>query len=131
MKTAYNEIVEFKDWLWEKFYEWRGKTTLGVTDFSAYLDIKQPTITAWMKGEYNPRGKNLVKLGEKYPDVYEVLGFVRLNEGELTMDQLLPEDRAALVAALAAAGLPVVSDADLERALVAFETHGIKVIRKH
>jgi transcriptional regulator with XRE-family HTH domain len=67
-------IVNFGEWIWEKFYEWRGKSTKGVSEFAKHLGVKQPTVSAWMKGEYGPRGENLKRIAEKYPDVYAVLG---------------------------------------------------------
>jgi transcriptional regulator with XRE-family HTH domain len=82
IKMRIIEFVTFKEWIWEKFYEWRGKTTRGVSEYAKYLEVKQPTVSAWMKGEYGPRGENLKKLAEKYPDVYDALGLPVPGNGD-------------------------------------------------
>jgi len=68
------DIVEFKEWFWDKFATWRGKSDKGITEFANFLGVKQPTVSSWTKGPYTPRGKNLALVAKVYPDVYEVLG---------------------------------------------------------
>jgi len=64
----------FQEWFWEKFEEWRRGTKNGPTAFARYLGIKQQYVSNWLDGKFKPRGKNIAKLAEKYPDVYEALG---------------------------------------------------------
>jgi transcriptional regulator with XRE-family HTH domain len=72
--SGYNNCVDFKQWIWNKFDEWRRGTTRGVTEYASYLGVNQPTVSAWLKGSYGPRGDSLRKLAKVYPDVYEVFG---------------------------------------------------------
>ena len=68
-------IVEFKDWFWEKFDEWRGKTVKGPTDFARYLGIRQQYVSNWLSGKYKPKSlEQIAKIAERFPEVYEVLG---------------------------------------------------------
>ena len=67
-------IVEFRDWLWGKFEEWRRGTTKGPAAFARYLGIKQQQVSAWLNGDYRPNLDGIAKLAERYPDIYEVLG---------------------------------------------------------
>ena len=69
------KIVDFKDWFWEKFDDWRGKTTNGPTAFARYLGIPQQHVSAWLQGKYKPKSaQHIAKVAEKYPEIYDVLG---------------------------------------------------------
>jgi hypothetical protein len=68
------DVVTFDKWLWGKFDDWRRGTTRGVTEFALYLDVSQPSMTRWLKGELSPSSKSIKKIAERYPDVYEAFG---------------------------------------------------------
>jgi transcriptional regulator with XRE-family HTH domain len=66
--------MQFKDWLWGKYDEWRKGTNRGVVEFAAYLGVKQPSLSGWLSGNYTPGAASLKKIAEIYPDVLEVFG---------------------------------------------------------
>jgi hypothetical protein len=59
--------VDFKDWLWGKFIEWRGSSINGPTAFARHLGVKQQQLSDWIAGKYQPKG------AAHYPDVYRAL----------------------------------------------------------
>lgn len=89
--------MEFKDWLWAKFEEWRRGSTKGPTAYARYLGVKQQLVSAWLNGDYQPRMDSIAKLAEKYPDIYEVLSV----DAPVDVSVLPPDDAASLKAALA------------------------------
>lgn len=77
------KLVDFKNWFWDKFEEWRKGTTNGPTAFARYLGIKQQLVSSWLDGKYKPRNaEHISLLYQKYPDVYEVLGLPVPEPGE-------------------------------------------------
>jgi hypothetical protein len=66
--------MTFREWLWDKFDEWRKGTTRGITEFAAFLGVGQSSVTGWLKGDFLPSSKSIKKISEKYPDVYEAFG---------------------------------------------------------
>lgn len=67
--------MNFSEWLWKRFYEWRGNSLKNVSDFADYLGIRQQSVSDWLNGKYLPKGsKHITRMAAVYPDVYEVLG---------------------------------------------------------
>jgi len=72
-----SRVMEFKDWLMEKFLEWEKQQTRRQTysSFSRYLGIKQNTFSQWMAGNYVPSRENADQLANRLGnEIYEVLG---------------------------------------------------------
>ena len=69
--------MEFSDWLTKKYIEWRGDAISGksVTAFAREIGTSQALMSEWLSGKKKPGRKSLIKLGEQYPEVYEILGF--------------------------------------------------------
>ncbi len=88
--------MEFKTWFWGKFEEWRRGSTKGPTAYARYLGVKQQLVSAWLNGNFQPRMDSIIKLAEKYPDIYEVLNV----DAPLDLSVLPPDDAASLRAAL-------------------------------
>jgi len=99
IEICYNEIVDFSEWITQKYIEWRDKKTgrpASIAEFAKLFGASQQLMSNWMKkGGMIPKHKRfidaLVKLYGN--EVYEVLDLPR-PEGE---------PRAALLAA----GFPV------------------------
>lgn len=83
--------ADFKEWIWEKFEEWRKGSTNGPSAYARYLGVKQQLVSGWLNGDYKPRMESIIKLAEKYPDVYEVLG---MNAPSAIKDPETVEERA-------------------------------------
>ena len=69
------------EWLTEKFLDWQKESgqRRSVVDFAEYLNVSQQSLSDWMNGKYNPRGKSSInkiylKLG---PEIFDVLGMDR------------------------------------------------------
>lgn len=85
------QMMEFSDWINDKYYQWRGKSKKTVSDYAKELGIPQPRLSEWMKpqsmGGKTPRNKKYISiLYKKYgAEVYDVLDLPR------------PEDPLSLV----------------------------------
>lgn len=131
--------MEFSDWILAKYKEW-GADKFGqaasISAFAKLFDAPPQLVSKWMtdanKGGKIPRSAKYINaLAAVYGDeVYRVLGLVKPEEELIDLDQLGPEDRAAVAAALSEAGLPVNSDDDFKRVIRAFAANGIKVMRR-
>lgn len=91
--------IEFRQWFWEKFEAWRKGTTNGPTAFARYLGVPQQYVTLWLNGKGKPGVKQISKIAEKYPDVYEALGIEPVGP-ILPAESLPPEFRTRLQSAL-------------------------------
>jgi transcriptional regulator with XRE-family HTH domain len=71
MKPAYSK------WLTQKMYEW-GKSNLEqfkITNFARYLEVSQPSLSQWLRGDHPPTGENLKIIAEKLGDeIYFLVG---------------------------------------------------------
>lgn len=77
--------MEFNDWLNAQFMKWQGDHRRTITEFAAYLGVKQPALTMWLKDKNpsRPDYKNAIKLAAKLgPEVYEVLGMIRPEDDD-------------------------------------------------
>ena len=79
---CYNLIVQFTEWINEKFIEWRGNSRNGVTDFARFVGVSQQVMSNWLNGRNKrpPSPESIAKLAEKFPDIYEVIGFPQRNK---------------------------------------------------
>jgi DNA-binding transcriptional regulator YdaS (Cro superfamily) len=72
------DTAVFGDWIYQKFYEWRGQSRSNkyVAQFSGYLGLPNPTVTQWVNGtRAKPTGyRIIVTLASKYPEIYADLG---------------------------------------------------------
>lgn len=70
--------MEFQKWLLNKYLDWQAEQGRPRTevDFAEYLGVKQQSLSAWLRGYYQPRGYLAVKaLVAKYgQEVYTALG---------------------------------------------------------
>jgi DNA-binding transcriptional regulator YdaS (Cro superfamily) len=68
----------FSDWIYQKFYEWRGQSRSNkyVSQFAEYLDLPNPTVTQWVNStRANPTDyRVIVALARQYPEIYLELG---------------------------------------------------------
>ena len=75
----YNQdAVVFGDWIYQKFYEWRGQSRSNkyVSQFAEYLGIPEATTSHWINGSraITTDYRSIVTLARKYPEIYRVLG---------------------------------------------------------
>ena len=70
--------MEFQKWLLQKYLDWQAEQGRPRTevDFAEYLGVKQQSLSAWLRGYYQPKGYAAVMaLVAKYgPEVYTALG---------------------------------------------------------
>jgi hypothetical protein len=93
-------MINFKDWFWGKFEEWRKGTTNGPTAYARYLNIKQQAVSSWLDGKYIPKSQqNIYKLGLKYPEIYDLFGFSRSDGEEVSFEQWPSDLRQRLLSA--------------------------------
>ena len=74
--------MSFHSWINEKFLEWRGSTRRSVSEFSAYLGVSQPTVSAWLNRTRGQPTSNriIAALADKLgPEIYSVLGMPEDN----------------------------------------------------
>jgi transcriptional regulator with XRE-family HTH domain len=72
--------MEFQQWLFHKYLDWQGELgqRKSLTAFAAYVGVSQPQMTAYLKGDYLPKGENLGKLAAALGvEVYDVMGMPR------------------------------------------------------
>lgn len=71
------ETKEFKDWLNDRYIEWRGNSRSTITEFAAYLGVSQSLLSHWLNGKMTPRDpEKIAKLVMKFGiDTYRVLGY--------------------------------------------------------
>lgn len=77
---VYNIAVEFKDWITQKYVQWRGNAVgreRTVKDFAIWIGVSQPTMVQWMSGKKLPKShQSMNGLVAKYgvADVFAALG---------------------------------------------------------
>jgi hypothetical protein len=71
-------VVGFGDWIYQKFYEWRGQSRANkyVSQFAEYLGLPQATTSHWINGTRanTTDYRTLVTLAHRYPEIYRALG---------------------------------------------------------
>lgn len=94
----YNLVVEFSDWITQKYVEWRGDAIgreRSITEYAKYLGVSQQLMSNWMKkGGKVPRSIEMInKLVAAYGnEVYDVLGLeIPTGNAQLDTDFLPPE----------------------------------------
>jgi hypothetical protein len=94
-------MMEFSDWMNQQFITWRGKTRRTVTEFAAFIGVKQQVMSSWMKPDGKaPNASSLAKIAAKLGlEVYDVLGLPRPVSDPFA--QLPPVLRTKVEAALA------------------------------
>lgn len=88
---CYNTIVDFdsikfRDFIRDKFAEWRGKGMGSLGEYAAYLGVSQQNMSNWYNGKFKrrPEGETLVLLIKKYGvEVYDVMALPRPSEEEI------------------------------------------------
>jgi hypothetical protein len=101
----YNEFMEFYDWIYGKFIEWRGTRRVGLTDFANYAGVSQSLMSQYMNPDPSKRkkprdNKTISRLVSVFGnEVYEVLGMPS-SETSALLDSLPPGVQSRLVAAL-------------------------------
>jgi DNA-binding transcriptional regulator YiaG len=72
------DVVVFGDWIYQKFYEWRGQSRSNkhVSQFAEYIGIPQATTSHWINGTRanTTDYRTIVTLARKYPEIYRGLG---------------------------------------------------------
>jgi predicted transcriptional regulator len=84
--------TEWSQWINRKYVEWRGDSRATVSEFAAYLGVSQATVSAWINGTRGaPASKKIIaSVGEKYPEVYEIVS------RQLGIPNLSPMDKETL-----------------------------------
>lgn len=75
----YNSVVNYKEWITQKYVEWRGNAVgreRSITDFAEYIGVSQQLMNDWLNKGKKPRSQETIgKLAAIYGDeVYGVLG---------------------------------------------------------
>jgi transcriptional regulator with XRE-family HTH domain len=82
--------MEFPQWLFHKYLAWQSEVgqRKSLTAFAAYVGVSQPQMTAYLKGDYLPKGENLGKMAAVLGvEVYDVMGMPRpLERGSEILD---------------------------------------------
>ncbi len=125
----------FQEWLWQKFIQWRGETINGPTAFARYLGIKQQIVSSWLNGKYKPRNLDHIRaIGDKFPDVYEVLSIQSIVEKPELYDQVpqpyrdhLKDALTELTTTLTRDQIPPESPEGQRLARKIFDKHGFDV----
>ena len=79
MQICYNVVVEFSEWITDKYIQWRGKSIhndKSIAKFAKMLGVSQQMMSEWMKphGMIPKHKKNIDALIKVYGnEVYEVL----------------------------------------------------------
>lgn len=74
--------TEIKEWFEKRFREWRASQTTrkaGITQFAGYIGISREVLNSYMLRGSSPEGENLARVGEKYPEIYHLLGLQHPN----------------------------------------------------
>ena len=134
-------MLDFQDWITRKFVDWRKDTRRNVSDFAQYLNVSQPTVSAWINGTRGkPTSKKVVSsLVDHFgAEVYAVLGLplpdqdpreALLAAGFPTeyVDRFLAA-RLDFTAELASKGIETDSPEAKQIVKDAFARHGIQLI---
>ena len=98
--------MEFKDWITNKYLDWRGNSfgnDRSVSEFARYLGVSQSLLSRWMSGILKPGMKNAIPIAEMYPEVYSVLGLAppksELSPAEI-WSRLSPTQQSGWIAAI-------------------------------
>lgn len=83
--SCYNKNMEFdpkrfRDFIRDKFAEWRGKGRGTLGEYATYLRISPQNLSNWYNGKFKrrPTADTYLLLIEKYgPEVYDILGLPR------------------------------------------------------
>jgi transcriptional regulator with XRE-family HTH domain len=67
--------MEFKDWFYQKYTEWRGRSRGSLAGFAAHLGLSQAIVSNWVNGHRaGPEGYQVITaIAREYPEVYSVL----------------------------------------------------------
>jgi transcriptional regulator with XRE-family HTH domain len=67
--------MEFKDWFYQKYSEWRGRSRRSLAVFAQYLGVSQAIASNWANGHrVNPENYHIITaLAHKYPEIYSIL----------------------------------------------------------
>ena len=85
MKPRYTWIVKYQPFatvLLTKMHEWESSKGKRVTiqEFAAYLEVSQPLLSIWLKGNTKPTEENIKLLASKLGNrIYDSLGITRPN----------------------------------------------------
>jgi transcriptional regulator with XRE-family HTH domain len=68
--------MEFKDWFYQIFSEWRGRSRRSLAGFAAHLGISQAIASNWVNDHRaGPEGYQVITaIAHEYPEIYRVLG---------------------------------------------------------
>jgi len=80
LELAYNEVMKFRDWLWDKYLEYSkpvGRTRAkSQAEYARYLGISPVNLGRYLNGDSSPEYSVVVKLAEKLGNgVYDAAGF--------------------------------------------------------
>lgn len=130
-KVEYDPIV-FRDFIRDKFAEWRGKGRETLVDFATYIGVSQQAMSNWYNGKFKrpPSAESLNLLIMKYGvEVYDVAGIPRPSEEDV-LSVLPPEYASAVKAALDEVrssginnGKEIASPEDIEKINAILEKH--------
>jgi transcriptional regulator with XRE-family HTH domain len=124
--------TEFRDFIRDKFAEWRGKGRDTLVDFAAYIGVSQQLMSNWYNGNFKrpPTADSYKLLISKYGiEVYDVLGIPRPSEEDV-LSALPPEYASAVKSALDEVrasgvnkGKEIASPEDIEKINAILEKH--------
>ena len=86
--------MEFPQWLFHKYLDWQGGLgqRKSLTAFAAYVGVSQPQMTAYLKGDYLPKGENLGKIAAVLGvELYDVMGMPRPRRQESPLERWAAE----------------------------------------
>ena len=122
----------FRDYVREKFADWRGKGRDTLVDYAAYIGVSQQVMSNWYNGKLKrrPDPETYGRLVEKYR--YEVYDYLCLPRPESSSSKIPPALRAQIDSAVAeltskitAKGMDPESPAAIAIALEVLARHGL------
>lgn len=97
------DSIKFRDFIRDKFAEWRGKGRSSLVDFAAYIGVSQQNMSNWYNGNFKrrPEAESFILLINKYGvEVYDILDIPRPSVSEV-LSRLSPSEAEDVTHALA------------------------------
>lgn len=91
--------MDFKTWINRQYLQWQidQGERLTISAFARWLGVPQTVASSYLNGKATPRGKNLIAIGERLPEVYEAVGLPYWRSVVLGDDMTQLEDLFALL----------------------------------
>lgn len=124
-------FMDFKEWINQEYFKWRGDSRKNISDFAEYIGVNQPVMSDWLNGiTKKPKSvENVIRLADKLGyEVFEILGIPR-PELSLSNSRALLDAASDLSRTIKESGTEYSTEALEKLAIEIYSRHGIKVER--